>query len=149
MPHPANADVIDLGDATLMPGFIDAHVHWHNSPVRTGITTGSTASCASPRAGPVRRAVCQGHAGGRRHHGARPGSSDYIALGLRNAIDAGAIPGPRMLIANYAIGATAATPIKTRCRRQRIAVAGPLQGVCNGPEECREAVRYQIKYART
>jgi imidazolonepropionase-like amidohydrolase len=29
---------------------------------------------------------------------------------------------------------------------QRIAVAGPLQGVCNGPDQCREAVRYQIKY---
>ena len=29
---------------------------------------------------------------------------------------------------------------------QKIAVAGPILGVCNGPDECREAVRYQIKY---
>ena len=29
---------------------------------------------------------------------------------------------------------------------QRIAVAGPIQGVCNGADECRAAVRYQIKY---
>ena len=34
------------------------------------------------------------------------GSADYVALGLRNAIAAGMIPGPRMLVANYAIGAT-------------------------------------------
>jgi imidazolonepropionase-like amidohydrolase len=43
------------------------------------------------------------------------GSMDWIALGLRNAIDAGKVP-------------------------------GPLQGVCNTPEECRAAVRYQINY---
>src|SRR5262249_56129516 len=34
------------------------------------------------------------------------GSEDYVALGLRNAIAAGVIPGPRMLVSNYAIGAT-------------------------------------------
>ena len=74
------------------------------------------------------------------------GSTDYIALGLRNAIEAGVIPGPRMLVSNYAIGSTGGHADQDPVPPQRIAVAGPLQGVCNGPEECREAVRYQIKY---
>jgi imidazolonepropionase-like amidohydrolase len=74
------------------------------------------------------------------------GSSDYIALGLRNAINAGMIPGPRMLVANYAIGSTGGHADQDPVPPQRIAVAGPILGVCNGPDECRAAVRYQVKY---
>ena len=74
------------------------------------------------------------------------GSEDYIALGLRNAIRAGVIPGPRMLVANYAIGSTGGHADQDPIPPQRIAVAGPILGVCNGPDECRAAVRYQIKY---
>ena len=74
------------------------------------------------------------------------GSDDYIALGLRNAIKAGVIPGPRMLVSNYAVGSTGGHADQGPVPPQRIAVAGPIRGVCNGPEECRAAVRYQIKY---
>jgi imidazolonepropionase-like amidohydrolase len=74
------------------------------------------------------------------------GSTDYIALGLRNAIRAGMIPGPRMLVSNYAIGSTGGHADQDPYPPQRIAVAGPVLGVCNGPDECRAAVRYQIKY---
>ena len=74
------------------------------------------------------------------------GSTDYVSLGLRNAINAGAIAGPRMLVANYAVGSTAGHADQDPVPPQRIAPAGPIQGVCNGPEECRAAVRYQIKF---
>jgi imidazolonepropionase-like amidohydrolase len=74
------------------------------------------------------------------------GSTDFISLGLRNAIKAGQIPGPRMLIANYAIGSTGGHADQDPVPPQRMASAGPLQGVCNGPDECRAAVRYQMKY---
>jgi imidazolonepropionase-like amidohydrolase len=74
------------------------------------------------------------------------GSTDYIALGLRNAIRAGMIPGPSMLVSNYAIGSTGGHADQAPYPPQRIAVAGPILGVCNGPDECRAAVRYQIKY---
>jgi imidazolonepropionase-like amidohydrolase len=73
-------------------------------------------------------------------------SSDYISLGLRNAINAGMIPGPRMLVANYAIGSTGGHADQSPYPPQRIAPADPVKGVCNGPDECRAAVRYQIKY---
>jgi imidazolonepropionase-like amidohydrolase len=144
---PDGAEVIDLGDATLLPGFIDAHVHlsqeagphwyhdWFNSIMRF----------------PAEQALYGAHyAKATLEAGVTTvrdlGSSDYIALGLRNAINAGEIPGPRMLVANYAIGSTAGHADQDPVPPQRIAVAGPIQGVCNGPEECRAAVRYQVKY---
>jgi len=74
------------------------------------------------------------------------GSEDYVALGLRNAIAEGVIPGPRMLVSNYAIGATGGHADQDPYPPERIAPAGPLKGVCNGPEQCREAVRYQLKF---
>jgi imidazolonepropionase-like amidohydrolase len=144
---PPGAEVIDLGDATLLPGFIDAHVHlseesstdwyrdWFKSimrfPAEQALYGAHYAKITLEAGVTTVRDV---------------GSSDYISLGLRNAINAGQIPGPRMLVANYAIGATGGHADQDPVPPQRIAVAGPIQGVCNGPEECREAVRYQIKY---
>jgi imidazolonepropionase-like amidohydrolase len=144
---PDNAQVIDLGDATLLPGFIDAHVHlsqesspdwyhdWFDSMMRF----------------PAEQALYGAHyAKVTLEAGVTTardlGSSDYVALGLRNAINAGVIPGPRMLVSNYAIGSTGGHADQDPVPAQRVAVAGPLQGVCNGPDECRAAVRYQIKY---
>jgi imidazolonepropionase-like amidohydrolase len=144
---PAGAKVIDLGDATLLPGLIDAHVHlsmesgpnwyhdWYDGIMRFPAEQalyGAHYAQATLEAGITTvRDV---------------GSGDYIALGLRNAINAGVIPGPRMLVSNYAIGSTGGHADQDPYPPQRIAVAGPLQGVCNGPAECRAAVRYQIKY---
>jgi imidazolonepropionase-like amidohydrolase len=144
---PADAQVIDLGDATLMPGFIDAHVHlytqmsdkwyedWYHGMMRFPAEQalyGAHYAKATLEAGVTSvRDV---------------GSDDYISLGLRNAIKAGQIPGPRMLVANYAIGSTGGHADQDPVPPQRVAPAGPIQGVCNGPDECRAAVRYQIKF---
>ncbi|MGB6306451.1 MAG: amidohydrolase family protein, partial [Steroidobacteraceae bacterium] len=144
---PANAQIIDLGDATLLPGFIDAHVHlsMESSPdwYRDWF--------ASIMRFPAEQALYGAHyAKATLEAGVTTvrdlGSTDYLALGLRNAINAGMIPGPRMLVANYAIGSTGGHADQDPVPPQRIAVAGPIQGVCNGPDECRAAVRYQIKY---
>jgi len=144
---PADAQVIDLGDATLMPGFIDAHVHlsdvmgpnWYldffNEIMRFPTEQ------ALYGAQYAKRTLEAGFTSVR-----DLGSSDYISLGLRNAINAGVIPGPRMLIANYAIGSTGGHADQSPYPPERIEVAGPLKGVCNSPDECRQAVRYQIKY---
>jgi len=144
---PAGAETIDLGDATLVPGFIDAHVHlsgvassnwyedWYNGIMRFPAEQalyGASYAKATLEAGitTVRDL----------------GSTDYIAVSMRNAINAGVIPGPRMLVSNYAVGSTGGHADQDPVPAQKIAVATPMQGVCNGPEQCREAVRYQIKY---
>ncbi len=147
LPIPVHARIIDLGDATLLPGFIDAHVHlqsvssdnWYQD-FYDGIMR-FPAEQALYGADYARRTLLAGFTTVR-----DVGSTDYVALGLRNAIRAGAIAGPRMLVSNYAIGATAGHADQDPYPPQRIAPAGPILGVCNGPEECRAAVRYQIKY---
>ncbi|PRC94921.1 metal-dependent hydrolase family protein [Solimicrobium silvestre] len=144
---PDGAQVIDLGDATLLPGFIDAHVHfsgemsdnwygdWFNGmmrfPAEQALYGAHYAKITLEAGVTTVRDV---------------GSTDYISLGLRNAIKAGIIPGPRMLVANYAIGSTGGHADQDPVPTQRIAAAGPIQGVCNGADECRAAVRYQIKF---
>jgi len=144
---PPNARVIDLGDATLLPGFIDAHVHlsdvmsdnWYRDfynelmrfPAEQALYGAHYANLTLVAGVTTVRDL---------------GSSDYVSLGLRNAIKAGVIPGPRMLVANYAIGATGGHADQAPYPPATVAPAGPIQGVCNGPEECRAAVRYQIKF---
>jgi imidazolonepropionase-like amidohydrolase len=146
-PLPADAQVIDLGDATLLPGFIDAHVHlsqesgpnWYldfyhdvmRFPAEQVLYGAHYAKLTLEAGFTTVRDV---------------GSENYTALGLRNAIAAGVIPGPRMLVSNYAIGSTGGHADQAPYPPERIAPAGTTKGVCNGPEECREAVRYQLKY---
>ena len=77
------------------------------------------------------------------------GSVDYIAASLRNAIDAGVIEGPRMIVSNYAIGSTGGHADGQDLPPNVAQPFGPVQGVCNGPDECRAAVRYQMKYGAT
>lgn len=147
-PVPAGAQVIDLGDATLLPGFIDAHVHlsaesgenWYldffeglmRQPTEQALLATTYA----------RKTIESGVTSVR-----DLGSIDYVSLGMRNAINNGWIVGPRMLVANYAIGATGGhgdgDPIPPA---RGLPAEGPLHGVCNGSAECRAAVRFQIKY---
>jgi imidazolonepropionase-like amidohydrolase len=147
VPLPADAQLIDLGDATLLPGFIDAHVHlsqesgpnwyldfYHNLmrfPAEQALYGAHYAKLTLEAGFTTVRDV---------------GSEDYVALALRNAIAAGVIPGPRMLVSNYAIGATGGHADQDPYPPERIATAGTIKGVCNGPEACREAVRYQLKF---
>jgi imidazolonepropionase-like amidohydrolase len=144
---PEGAQVIDLGDATLLPGFIDAHVHLSNESSKNWYEDWYDGLMRFP----AEQAMYAAHyAKVTLEAGITTvrdlGSSDYISLGLRNAIKDGIVPGPRMLIVNYNVGSTGGHADQDPVPPQRIAVAGPLQGVCNGPEQCREAVRYQIKY---
>src|SRR5579859_3091335 len=144
---PDGAKVIDLGDATLTPGFIDSHVHmsgqdngdWYKGffdnlmqhpPELALRATAYTKAMVEAGFTTVRDL----------------GDSDYISLGLRNAIKSGAVEGPRMLVANYAIGSTGGHADQDPIRPDILAQATPIKGVCNGPEECRAAVRYQMKY---
>lgn len=144
---PAGAEVIDLGDATLLPGYIDAHTHIasdYNENWAQGFYEGMLRF-------PVEQAL---HAA----HNARVtldagvtsvrevGAADFVDVGLRNAINDGLVEGPRMLVAAHALGSTGGHCDSSPFPPDRVQPAGPLEGVCNGPEECRLAVREQMKF---
>jgi imidazolonepropionase-like amidohydrolase len=75
------------------------------------------------------------------------GSSDLIDAGLRNSINSGVVPGPRMLVAINAIGARGGHCDGTGgFRPELLKEPGPEQGVVNGPDEVRAAVRFDTKH---
>ncbi|HEV8396865.1 MAG TPA: amidohydrolase family protein [Vicinamibacterales bacterium] len=146
---PAGAQVIDLGDATLSPGFIDAHTHLTGMFIvdyKQAIIDGlrQTIPEQTLRATEnLRKTVMAGVTTAR-----DVGSSDFMDVGLRNASAAGIIPGPRMLVAVRSLSATGG-----HCDDQngmRAGVFGPEngfeKGVINSPEDGRRAVRYNVKY---
>src|ERR1700723_3609444 len=117
---PAGAKTIDLGTQTCMPGLIDAHTHLTDQTSRTllaGFTT-------------VRNV----------------GDMDNESISLRNAINAGIVPGPRMYTAGKAMGTTGGHADATDGYREDLAGdPGPTDGIINSPEDAAKAVRIHYK----
>ncbi len=100
--HPAGAQVIDLGDTTLMPGLIDAHVHLFLHPgaedlqtVEESVPQRTILAILAARADLMAGFTAERDMG---TEGA--GSADTA---VRNAIDQGLIPGPRLRISGNAV----------------------------------------------
>jgi len=144
---PAGARVIDLGDATLLPGFIDAHTHLtmqlesNYYLMRYHELMRFPAEQALYAALYAKRTLEAGFTTVR-----NVGAQDFVDIGLRNAINAGVTEGPRMLTAAHGVGSPGGHFDEASFPPDRIRPEGPIEGICSGPEECREAVRYQMKW---
>ncbi len=142
---PANARMLDLGDVTLMPGFIDAHTHLigrvlgdpagDNAAARDFASFGAILSVQN-----ARNTLMAGFTTAR-----NVGADQFDDLALRKAINEGWTPGPRMITAGHSIGIRGG-----HCDENGFEPGmfdpGIEEGIADGPDEVRAAVRYQIKY---
>jgi len=145
---PAGAKVIDLGDATLLPGFIDAHTH-----VTMEMTKDQRNDILNSLRQTVPEQTLEASVYAKRTLQAgfttirNVGAGDAIDIGLRNAINRGLVEGPRMITAGTSLGTTGGHCDDTSgMRAGLLREPGPREGIANSPEEFREAVRHQFKY---
>src|ERR1043166_1931875 len=153
LPIPSNAQVIDLGDATLSPGFMDAHTHLTadfsgNYNERRLHELDLNVSEQAIRATAFARATVEAGFTTVRDLGSRfVASHDFVDVALRNSINKGLIVGPRMLVATKGIGATGGHFDPTNGFRDFLFGREPdyTDGIANGPDEIRKAVRFEVK----
>jgi imidazolonepropionase-like amidohydrolase len=144
---PPGATVIDLGDATLCPGFIDAHTHLtheRSTDFNQGFVDGirrEVSEQAILSTVYARRTVEAGFTTVR-----DVGSGDFLDVGLRNSIARGVVPGPRMLVCVHALGATGGHADRNGLRHDLLPQRQEDEGIANGPDRLRSAVRHQVKY---
>jgi imidazolonepropionase-like amidohydrolase len=143
---PVTAKVIFLGDVTLMPGFIDAHTHLIGrvlgDPAGENAAVRDFASFAAILSVEHARATLMAGFTSVRNVGA---SGPFDDMALRKAIDEGWMPGPRMMSAGHALGIRGGHCDENGFR-PGLFDPGIEEGVADGPEQIRAAVRYQIKY---
>ena len=153
LPIPSGAQVIDLGDATLSPGFMDAHTHLTadysgNYNGRRLQELDLNVSEQAIHATVFARATVEAGFTTVRDLGSRfVASREFVDVALRNSINKGTIVGPRMLVATKGIGATGGHFDPTSGFRDFLFGREPdyTDGIANGPDEIRKAVRFEVK----
>ncbi|PIB96292.1 amidohydrolase family protein [Caulobacter sp. X] len=137
---PKGAKVVDLPNATLLPGLIDMHVHLDSLAEVGGYNSlqYSDRFWSVVQTANAKKTLEAGFTTVR-----NVGSADFDDVGLREAIDAGYVPGPRVVTASWAIGATGG-----HCDSTFFPPSMDEKGPYNidSPDEARKAVRTLKKY---
>jgi imidazolonepropionase-like amidohydrolase len=143
---PSGAKVIDLSTQTCMPGLIDAHTHLTSETSRTQYVDKfhwNVADYAIRSTVYARRTLLAGFTTVR-----NVGDQANESVALRNAINAGIIPGPRIYTAGRAVGTTGGHGDHTNGYRTDPDLAGdpgPAEGIINSVDDAAKAVRLHYK----
>ncbi len=143
---PAGARVIDLGDRTLLPGLIDTHTH----VLLQGDATQAEYEQQILKEYPAHRVARAVRAlkialdhGFTAMRDLETEGASYDDVALRDAINEGVIPGPRLQVAGPALSTTGTYPILHFRPDWRFPTGVE---VCDGADHCRKAVRGQLSY---
>ena len=140
---PEDADIIDLGNLTLLPGLIDMHVHLTgqlgpDSFTRIGRETAVDAALQGVLY--ARRTLLAGFTTVR-----NTGSEGFADVSLMRAIDRGFVVGPRIWPAAHGLSITGGHGDASGFA-PGLLEGGPEEGIADGVDEVIRAVRYQIKH---
>ena len=137
---PDGANVIDLGDATILPGLADMHTHltFYDTDFGMGTLALSGPDYAIRGVVNARRALLAGFTAAR-----NLGAAGFEDVALRNAINEGNVPGPRLQVSGPSIGATGG-----HCDNNWLAPEfdATSDGAADGPWGVRLKVRENRKY---
>jgi len=138
---PAGAQVIDLGNVTLLPGFMDLHTHLGGEISATSFIEPVTLTNVDAAFKAVKNARTTIMAG---FTTVRDFGGD-VTVALGHAVERGDVVGPRVVPSRNALGITGGHCDVTGFA-PGVLEQGPQDGVADGPWEVVEAVRYQIKH---
>ena len=137
-------EVVDLAQATVLPGFMDMHVHLTSEQGRTSELDSikkSEADRAYDSTVFAERTLLAGFTTVR-----NLGDHWNISIALRRAIEAGKVKGPRVYTAGRSIGTRGGHADATNAFGPYLSSGDPrLDTVCNGPDSCRDAVRQRYQ----
>jgi imidazolonepropionase-like amidohydrolase len=138
-----DATLIDLSDKFVLPGLMDMHVHLlgelgPNS--RTDLLYVTTSMQALKGAMHAKRTLLAGFTTVR-DLGGRP----EAIYALRDAINKGYVPGPRIFAAGSSLAATGGHGDVDGVKAELLTLWTP-ETICDGPHDCRRATRHAIKY---
>ena len=144
---PAGATIIDLSKSTVLPGLIDSHTHIFlqgEDPAHGGydanILTAPLALRAARATVAARRALEQGFTTLR---DVETEGAGYGDIGIKQAIEGGYIPGPRLFVATRAISTTGGYPLEGYAPELEMPKGAQI---VDGPIEARKAAREQLDH---